>query len=115
MTHNDRMRYCGGCGLITCAVCGRRPPSLRQDTVNLARATGSQAGACFWGILAAIVFVFWPSIFMHGPHKGTVQLAWLGFIALFCVYSFIMWTRQQPMHAPREYPDLRDSDEFSGT
>jgi|SRR5712664_4415025 len=92
-------------------------PSLRQDVRQVARKTGASAGAWFWGILTGIMIVFWPSIFVHGPHRVLAEWLWYGFLVLL-IASFYVAARM-PDHpkppVPRwKPPDLRESDVFDG-
>lgn len=103
---------------------GYQGNSLRRDTQELARSTGSEAGGCFWGILAGIAVVFWPSIFVHGPHRLTAEIVWytlVGAITLFVVIA--AGTGMQipdpqggvPRWVPQPLrPDLREAGEFGG-
>jgi len=98
--------------------------SLRRDTQQVARQTGSGAAAFFWGTLAVIAFVFWPSIYVHGPHRLTAEILWysfLGVVALFVVIA--AGTGMQvpdpqggvPRWIPQPVrPDLREAGVFDG-
>jgi len=106
--------------------------SLRRDTQQVARQTGSGAAAFFWGTLAVIAFVFWPSIYVHGPHRLTAEILWysfLGVVALFVVIAAGMADAPKrgprrprpktgvPLTPPPSRPwlvDLRESDVFEG-
>lgn len=130
MTQN--MRYCAGCGAARCGTCGRRPSSLRQDTANLARSTGGEAGAFFWGTIGGLTVLFWPTIFVHGPHRLPCEIGWYGFLVALVIYVVIagmITTRPGPSpRRPRPktgvpltpspsngpWPDLRQSGEFTG-
>ena len=125
------MRYCAGCGAARCGTCGARAPSLRKDTQNLARSTGADAGAMFWGGLAAIAAIFWPSIYIHGAARGPCEVGWYGFLGMILLIIMIAKVRPHiPSGRPRlriggpevpswpplpgPMPDLRDSGEFEG-
>lgn len=89
-------------------------PSLRQDTRQLARATGS-SGGWFWGVLAGVVFVFWPAIFHAKPGVAAFWYILLGTGVLFLVLGSMDGERKQQLPPPPPpLPDLRASDEFSG-
>lgn len=132
MTQN--VRYCSGCGRASCGTCGRRAPSLRQDTQNLARSTGGEAGAWFWGILLGVGVLFWPTIFVHGPHRLPCEIGWYSFlgavllIVLICLICASVQASPKPKTGvplvpvtpvpPEPVPpvtDLRFSREFDGS
>ena len=97
MTQN--VRYCAGCGAARCGTCGRRPQSLKRDTQDLARSTGADAGALFWGGLAAIAAIFWPSIYVHGAARGPCEAGWYGFLGT--ILLIIMIAKVKPSLPPR--------------
>lgn len=118
------MRYCPECGRASCGTCGRRPPTLRRDTQQVARATGGSAGGWFWGILLVIGVLFWPNIFVHGPHRMACEIGWysfLGAVVLLVLICAFAANRPEspplPPAPPEPVPpvtDLRFSREFEG-
>jgi len=94
-------------------------PSFRQDRRNVVRSTSSGAGGAFWGILAGVFFVFWPSI-LHV--KASVAVSWytiLGGLVLLILVMAAMDAKPKqgiklPPPPPPRMPDLRESDVFDG-
>jgi len=108
---------------------GYQGSSLKRDTQELARQTGAGAGAFFWGTIAAVAFVFWPSIFVSGPHRLTAEILWysfLGAVTLFVVIAAGMANAPKDPPRPKTgvpltpppsrpwLPDLRESGVFEG-
>lgn len=116
------MRYCTECGRASCGTCGR---SRRAP----AGGNGS-AGGWFWGILLGVGIVFWPSIFVHGPHRMACEIAWYGFMGTVVLFILIAASVADapkgrrgpnpktgvPLTPPPSgpWPDLRESDVFTG-
>lgn len=95
-------------------------PSLRQDARPVIRSTGAPAGAWFWGILLAINILFWPSIYVTGPHRLTTEWVWYCFIGV-TVTLLALGSRTPKTKPPvprwtphPTRPDLRETDEFQG-
>lgn len=88
-------------------------PSLRRDARQVARSTGSSAGAWFWGILAGIFFAFWPAILHAKPDVAVFWYTVLGTGILFLVFGSMDGGRKQQLPPPPR-PDLRASGEFTG-
>lgn len=40
------------------------------------------AGGWFWGLLIGIGILFWPNIFVHGPHRLPCEIGWYSFLGV---------------------------------
>ena len=102
----------------------RYETSMKRDAQQVARTTGGEAGAWFWGILLGVGVLFWPNIFVHGPHRLACEIGWYGFLGALVLLTVIAAAVQAspkspplPPAPPEPVPpvtDLRFSREFEG-